>query len=197
MPIGNCDRKNLLPIFKDQIEEGSTYVLEKFMVAQNDPTFKTIAQKYKLNFMGGTNVFKVNATEIPERLFKFFLFLDILATHKEDRLLDVIGHVVEKDTIKETVKDGKSNKVLDATLEDLEGNRIHCTMWDDYAVKMQHCLDTHDSSLPMVVIFQLCKLKKYYGVMGYGTKMMVNPNIPEVSDYIERMNDANVEHTSC
>lgn len=44
------------------------------MVAQNDPTFKTIARKYKLNFMGGTNVFKVNATEIPERLFKFVLF---------------------------------------------------------------------------------------------------------------------------
>jgi hypothetical protein len=80
-------RKNLLPIFKDQIEKGSTYVLERFMVAQNDPTFKTIAQKYKLDFMGGTNVFKVNATEIPKRLFKFVLFLDILATHKEDRLL--------------------------------------------------------------------------------------------------------------
>lgn len=77
--------------------------------------------------------------------------------------VDVIGQVVEKDIVKETVKDGKSNKVLDATLEDLEGSRIHCTLWDDFAVKMQQSLDSHDSSLSVVVVFQLCKLKKYFG----------------------------------
>lgn len=70
--------------------------------------------------------------------------------------------MVEKDIVKETVKDGKSNKVLDATLEDLEGSRIHCTLWDDFAVKMQQSLDSHDSSLPVVVVFQLCRLKKYF-----------------------------------
>lgn len=80
-------RKHLLPGFKDELEEGSTYVIEKFMVAQNDPTFKTTNHKYKLNFMGGTNVFKVNATEIPLRSFNFVTFLEILASHKEDRLL--------------------------------------------------------------------------------------------------------------
>ncbi|MCI09205.1 replication protein A 70 kDa dna-binding subunit, partial [Trifolium medium] len=57
---------------------------------------------------------------------------------------------------------------MDATLEDLEGNRVHCTLWDDFALKMQQFLDTHDSSLPV---------------------------IPEVFDYIERMNVANVELT--
>lgn len=43
-----------------------------------------------------------------------------------------------------------------------------------------------------------CKHKKYFGVMGisdafYGTKMLLNPNI--VSNYLERMNGANVELT--
>jgi hypothetical protein len=80
-------------------------------------------------------------------------------------------------------------------------------------------LDTHDPSLPVVIIIQLCKLKKYLGedvhillyllfeilawiwinlllliylgVMGisnafYGTKLMLNADIPEVTDYIQR-----------
>jgi hypothetical protein len=45
----------------------------------------------------------------------------------------------------------------------LRGNRVHCTLWDDFAFKMQQFLDTHDPSLPVVIIFQLCKLKKYLG----------------------------------
>ncbi|KEH21887.1 DUF223 domain protein [Medicago truncatula] len=34
-------RKNLVPLFKDQFEEVSIYVIEKFMVAQNDYIFQT------------------------------------------------------------------------------------------------------------------------------------------------------------
>jgi len=34
--------------------------------------------------------------------------------------IDVSGHVVEKDVIKETEKNGKKSKVIDITLEDLE-----------------------------------------------------------------------------
>ncbi|WJX54790.1 hypothetical protein P8452_40630 [Trifolium repens] len=109
----------------------------------------------------------------------------------EDRFLDVIGHVVEKNAMKETEKNGKTNKVMDATIEDLEGNRIHCTLWDDFAIRMQQFLDSHDPSLPVIIILQLCKLKKYLGVMGisnsfYGTKLYLNAELPEVADYIER-----------
>ncbi|WJX95943.1 hypothetical protein P8452_77206 [Trifolium repens] len=127
-------------------------------------------------------------------------FQEILASTKEDRYLDVIGHVVEKTAMKETQKNGKINKVMDATLEDLEGNRVHCTLWDEYAFKMQQFLDTHDPALPVVIIFQLCKLKKYLGFMGisnsfHGSKLFLNFGLPEATDYIERMNASNVELT--
>lgn len=45
--------------------------------------------------------------------------LVILACTKEDRLLDVIGHV-EKDTVKKTEKNGKISKAVDVTLEHFE-----------------------------------------------------------------------------
>jgi hypothetical protein len=43
------------------------------------------------------------------------------------------------------------------------GDRVHCTLWDDFAERMQRFLDGHDSSLPVVIILQQCKLKKFLG----------------------------------
>ncbi|WJX67319.1 DNA helicase [Trifolium repens] len=115
-------------------------------------------------------------------------------------MLDVIGHVVEKNAVRETEKNGKKSKVMDITLEDLEGDRVHCTLWDEFAKRMHRFLDGHDSSLPVVIILQQCKLKKFLGAMGisnsfYGSKLFLNARIPEVTDYIDRMNMANVELT--
>ncbi|MCH79284.1 ATP-dependent DNA helicase PIF1 [Trifolium medium] len=193
-------RKDLLAQFKDDIEEGAAYIVERFMVGKNDSSFKSTPHKHKLNFMRGTKMIKVNATEIPPNHFDFMPFIEILAATKEDQFLDVIGHVVEKNSMKETQKNRKISKIMDATLEDLEGNRIHCTLWDDYAVKMLQFLDSHDPSLPVILILQLCKLKKYLGSMGvsnsfYESKLFLNVDLPQVTAYIERMNAANVELT--
>jgi hypothetical protein len=77
-------------LYKDQIEEGSVYHIEKLMVAQNDPAFKTTSHKYKLNFMGGTTVFKMtDSPSIPKRHFSFLSFLEIMAAHKEDRIIGI------------------------------------------------------------------------------------------------------------
>ncbi|KAK2410175.1 replication protein A 70 kDa DNA-binding subunit [Trifolium repens] len=193
-------RKDLIPLFKDQIREGCVYVFERFMVAKNDVAFKSTLHKHKLNFMPRTKVFRIADADMPQNHFDFMSFQEILSKTNEDQLLDVIGHVVEKNDMKETEKNGKISKIIDATLEDLEGNRVHCTLWDDYALLMQRFLETHDPSLPVVIIIQMCKLKKYLGVMGisnafYGTKLFFNADIPEVTDYVERMNAANVELT--
>jgi len=34
--------------------------------------------------------------------------------------VDVIGHIVEKDALRETEKNGRKSRVIDLTLEDLE-----------------------------------------------------------------------------
>jgi hypothetical protein len=57
---------------------------------------------------------------------------------------------------------------------------------------MQQFLDKHDPALPVIIIFQLCKLKKYLGFMGisnsfHGSKLFLNAELPDVSDYIERL----------
>ncbi|KAG4954174.1 hypothetical protein JHK87_039768 [Glycine soja] len=56
----------------------------------------------------------------------------------------VIGHVPEKDNIKEIIKNGKRTKVMDIMLQDLEYNSLHCTLWEEYTEEMQKHLDQHD-----------------------------------------------------
>ncbi|KAK2423169.1 replication protein A 70 kDa DNA-binding subunit [Trifolium repens] len=193
-------RKDLIYLFRDRIEDGCAYVFEKFMVAKNDVTFRCTSHKYKLNFMRGTKVWKFHSDEIPNNNFDFMSFQEIISKTNEDQMLDAIGHVVEKNAVRETEKNGKRSKVMDVTLEDLEADRVHCTLWDDFAERMQQFLDGHDSSLSVVIILQQCKLKKFLGTMGisnsfYGSKLFLNARIPEVTDYIDRMNIANVELT--
>jgi hypothetical protein len=43
------------------------------------------------------------------------------------------------------------------------GTRIHCTLWSDFAVRMQQYLDNHDPAQPLIIVFQHYKLKKYLG----------------------------------
>lgn len=52
--------------------------------------------------------------------FKFSSIYYIYAFMRMIYYADVIGHVAERDVLKETEKDGKKSKVLDLTLEDLE-----------------------------------------------------------------------------
>ncbi|KAK2352284.1 hypothetical protein QL285_096593 [Trifolium repens] len=100
-------RKDLIPLFKDQIREGCVYVFERFMVAKNDVAFRSTLHKHKLNFMRRTKVFRIAGTGMPQNHFDFMPFEEILSKTNGDQLLDVIGHVVEKNDMKETEKNGK------------------------------------------------------------------------------------------
>lgn len=73
------------------------------------------------------------------------------------------------------------------------GNRIHCTLWDDYAEQLKRFLESHDPNFPTVILIQTCKLKKYFGAMGIsnafnGTKLLFDVELPEVASYLERYN---------
>lgn len=42
-------------------------------------------------------------------------------------------------------------------------NRLNCTLWGEYADKMQAYLDSLGHENPVVVILQLCKFNKFQG----------------------------------
>jgi len=56
----------------EDVEEGSTYVVEKILVAKNDnPKYKITPRMYKLNCMFSTNFIKIKDDHIPINHFDF------------------------------------------------------------------------------------------------------------------------------
>ncbi|MCH83941.1 replication protein A1-like protein, partial [Trifolium medium] len=69
-----------------------------------------------------------------------------------------------------------------------------------FKVKAIEIPKNHFDFMPFQEILAKTSEDQLLGVMGisssfYGSKLLLNAQIPEVSDYIERMNDANVELT--
>jgi len=40
---------------------------------------------------------------------------------------------------------------------------IHCTLWGEYAEQMQKYLEKRDGQPPVIIVLQLCKMKKICG----------------------------------
>lgn len=114
------------------LNEGSSYLIETFMVAQNDIKYKKTTHKYKLHFMRTTRLSMINDDDIPLFYFDFSDFPVILSENRSELIVgiplisikcllstDVIGHVVQKDTLKEKEKDGRRSILLEIVLEDI------------------------------------------------------------------------------
>ncbi|KAJ1396646.1 Nucleic acid-binding, OB-fold [Sesbania bispinosa] len=116
-------KKALITTFEGTLKEGSAYVMENLLVAENKMKFKTTSHAYKFGFMQSTRVTEIEADNIPSHSFLFVPFPDILAGSNEFVLMDVIGHVVQRYDLKESEKGGKINKHMEIILEDLEFNQ--------------------------------------------------------------------------
>ncbi|AES68351.1 hypothetical protein MTR_3g007260 [Medicago truncatula] len=131
-------RKSLVKSFQAKISERSQYELEQIMIGFNEGPFKLTS-------------------------FDFESFESILASTVEEKIVDVIGHIVEKDALRETEKNGWKSRVIDLTLEDLENRRVHCSLWGNYADKFLQYMEGHDMSTPSILM-QYCKQRKYLSV---------------------------------
>lgn len=82
-------KKALVHQFQPILHEGSTYLIDKLLVAANDLKFPSTSHKYKLNFMGITNCIVVEASQIPTNHFKFMPFPEIAMSPKDEILTGI------------------------------------------------------------------------------------------------------------
>jgi len=73
-----------VPTIQRMVEEGETYKLENVMVGFNEGNYKLLPHMYKLNMMGNATFTKVNASNVPQNVFEFMSFKDILISPEED-----------------------------------------------------------------------------------------------------------------
>ncbi|KAH6831549.1 hypothetical protein C2S53_015075 [Perilla frutescens var. hirtella] len=154
-------QNTLIPTFKPLLEEGCLYGIKNFIVTQNANKYKTTENKYRIIFLKRTWVY-------------------------------VVGVVKEMGQPENRVSsNGKQSKLVELMLEDIEGNRLPCTLWEEYVDQfLKYCGKT--CGAPKIMILQMVKLNMYRGKIKvvntcYVTKVVMDSEVPEIRSFKERL----------
>ncbi|CAI9782726.1 unnamed protein product [Fraxinus pennsylvanica] len=157
-------KRNLIKTFKPIIREGVLYVMRDFVIGYNNSKYKASSHRYKLNFMMKTYVKEVEDSSFPYHIYNFIPFGHLLSASKidENKLIDVIGEVVRINTVHSKEISGRSTRMIDILLQDIENNRLSCTIWSEQSDELSNVLDTKNPE-PAILLLQTCRAKKFRG----------------------------------
>ncbi|MED6210651.1 hypothetical protein PIB30_066210 [Stylosanthes scabra] len=108
--------------------------MQNFVIQRNLKPPRTTPHQYKLSFYAKTEVRTLASTIFQFSRFRFVPFPEIEAMPgQNDRFqIDCIGYVVAKEDPKDMVtKTGQQTRCMSVFLEDLEGNKMKCTIFGD------------------------------------------------------------------
>nr|XP_010925992.2 uncharacterized protein LOC105048395 [Elaeis guineensis] len=184
-------KRQLLSMFKSILKEGVDYVMSNFIVGYNNGKYRTTKHKYMLNFMTKTSVVVCAHANISRDGFVFVPFAEIILAKDETYFVDVIGEVVGKGVIIESGTEEKKTRRMDILLEDLEKNKLSCTLWGEFADKM-HSYMVEEIPGPIIIILQLCRVKIFKDEVKisnayFGTKLMINPDIAVAIEFRNKL----------
>nr|GMD25321.1 replication protein A 70 kDa DNA-binding subunit D-like [Ipomoea batatas] len=83
---------------------------------------------------------------------------EVLNTLDANILVDVIGRVVEIYSPLEKMINGRPARLIDFLIEDLKGNQVKCTVWDDHVEKLKPFFKS-DILDPVVILIQMGWIK--------------------------------------
>ncbi|KAH6770635.1 hypothetical protein C2S52_015438 [Perilla frutescens var. hirtella] len=187
-------QNTLIPTFKPLLEEGCLYGIKNFIVTQNANKYKTTENKYKIIFLKRTRVCKLFDDAFPRCVytFKSFEVIKSMENIYDAGLFDVVGVVKEMGQPENRVSsNGKQSKLIELMLEDIEGNRLSCTLWEEYVDQfLKYCGKT--CGAPKIMILQMAKLNMYRGEIKvvntyYVTKVVMDSEVPEIRSFKERL----------
>ncbi|KAH6811008.1 hypothetical protein C2S51_024770 [Perilla frutescens var. frutescens] len=183
--------KGLISKFEMFMEEGKLYAIKNFVVANNFIRYKTTNSKYKLLMYKQTEIFELFVENFPRVMFNFKPFEDIhsIDNIQSGKLFDVIGVIVSTNIPQGKEVNGKSTKLMDFIIEDLEKKTLSCTLWDIHADQLYNFLIKYPED-PVIVILQYCRPSAYKGEIKvtnayHATKVIFDENMTEIKEFKE------------
>ncbi|CAH9114178.1 unnamed protein product, partial [Cuscuta europaea] len=113
-------------MYKPNITENKIYAIRNFLVLDNYQTVKTTSHPYIIQFISKTPLREDTKTEMPMMVYDFQPF-DMLHAQRvinDKTLIDVIGKVLSKSLIQTHIINGRTDRLMELTLTDPEGNRL-------------------------------------------------------------------------
>ncbi|RYR69223.1 hypothetical protein Ahy_A03g015759 [Arachis hypogaea] len=157
--------KSVVARWKGNIFEFQMYVMSNFIVVGNKTKPKTTNSNWILMFSQRTTVTHINNPSYPLEAFHFRSISDLLNAERLDDtyLFDVIAEVVRKEDPRDlATSTGKETKRMVVVLEDLENNRIECTLFGEMVDQIRPHFE-EGSVEPLIVVLQYFKTSRWNG----------------------------------
>nr|GMD08094.1 replication protein A 70 kDa DNA-binding subunit D-like [Ipomoea batatas] len=143
--------------------EGNVYCIKNFLVVQHYYTYKTCSGPHMLKLFNETLVKGYKGLDFPTHMYRLQSFT-ALKTVDPIVLVDVIGRVVEIYNPLDKLISGRPSRLIDFLIEDLNGNQLKCTVWDQHVEKVMPYF-RKDFGEPVIVLIQMGRVKfKCYDV---------------------------------
>ncbi|CAH9089044.1 unnamed protein product [Cuscuta europaea] len=178
-----------IAMYKPNITENKIYAIRNFLVLDNYQTVKTTSHPYIIQFISKTLLREDTKTEMPMMVYDFQPF-DMLHAQRvinDKTLIDVIGKVLSKSLIQTHIINGRTDRLMELTLTDPEGNRLGAVLWNKYINTYLDYVNANEG-VPVFVIFQLCRPKRYQGILTVNSsfdvsKLIINGNTTEFLEF--------------
>ncbi|CAH9115111.1 unnamed protein product, partial [Cuscuta europaea] len=128
-----------IAMYKTIITEHKIYAIRNFLVLDNYQTVKTTNHPYLIQFISKTQFREDTKTELPMMVYDFHPF-DMLHAQRvinDKTLIDIIGKVINKSIVQTHIINGKTERLMELTVADPEGNILGCVLWNKYINQYQ------------------------------------------------------------
>ncbi|XP_052115464.1 replication protein A 70 kDa DNA-binding subunit B isoform X2 [Arachis duranensis] len=170
------------------------YIIKNFIVVDNKTIKKPTPYRWILTFSHRTEVNHVMNPTFPLDAFVFKTIPELLTAEKieNSELFDMIGEVVGKHDPRELVTSkGKETKRLVVVLQDLEKNRINCTLFGEMVDEILPHLEVGRLE-PLIVVIQYFKAIRWNGQTSVQShfeisKLHINAELKDVVGFRDRL----------
>ncbi|KAL6515259.1 hypothetical protein OROHE_018891 [Orobanche hederae] len=186
------DRFELIEKYNDSIVEHGVYLMKNFNVTPNTSGWRPTSHAFKLHFNETTIVSEnvaVDYPAFPMDLYHFKTVEQVLQTPSPNEapdLIDFIGALVH--TEKVYLSESAGSNMLTFHLLDSGNQRIHVTLWGEYADQAKGVLYTRRKST-IIVLLQFCRISRKkdtsigLATSFHVTKLLIDEHIPEMEDF--------------
>lgn len=181
--------------FVGLLTEGGLYVLKNFSVVNNKEQWRVVGDnKLMIQFYSSTIVEEVQKDDgkILRHKFEFIAFHKIeLRMDNHYVLTDLIGRVASEGNVQtKTIRERKrTTETMIIELEDLRNTRIKVTLWGEKIEEYKKQVASLDGDIRIIIVTSTI-VKKFLERPSVSTspstRIYINPNIPEVEEYMEQ-----------
>ncbi|XP_071738372.1 uncharacterized protein [Rutidosis leptorrhynchoides] len=154
---------SLIAIFQDMLVEGRFLHISRFSLVSYDDHCKLIKKEWKIRFMLHTQVLPCVAFHLLNDGYDPVHYNQIINSVLHPRIaFDVVGQLVELRALHVNYRNGQLLQSITFTLQDLEGNRIRGTLWNNLALQLHDYAITHvNDGVPLLCLLNNMLIKQW------------------------------------